>query len=170
MWDFLRDSTGKPITKNYNYKIRIRHGLELCMYARDWDDNPDAYILAGGPAGCGSIFYIEKDCWFSGTSMQVKAIATTWNTFKTSGLYIVARYFDRENISIRLSPDESQSQDLWGIAGSGNSVLLGVDPTHGMRLMPHWSPGPGFYQVNQDFTGAFLDVEFVRMPKTQVLS
>ncbi|KAI0877456.1 hypothetical protein GGS24DRAFT_497795 [Hypoxylon argillaceum] len=170
MSDVLRDSTGQPIKKGYNYKIRIRHGLELCMYARDWNDNPGAHILAGGPAGCGSIFYIEQDHWLSGTSMQVKAKATTWNTFKTSDLYIVLDYFDSENVSVRLSPYGLQIQDLWGIKGSGNNILLGVDPSHGMRLMPHGSPGAGFYQINIDFAGAFLDVEFVKMPKVQLLS
>ncbi|RYP48576.1 hypothetical protein DL768_005575 [Monosporascus sp. mg162] len=69
--DVLCDSGGRPITKGHDYKIRIRQGLELGLYAKDWDDKAaaDSFRLAAGSPGSGSLFYIEADSWASGKKL-----------------------------------------------------------------------------------------------------
>ncbi|KAK0706309.1 hypothetical protein B0T26DRAFT_680012 [Lasiosphaeria miniovina] len=167
--DVLCDSSGWLVTKGYDYKIRIRvGGSELGMYAKDWSDKTlaDNYRLTAGPAGSGSLFYIESDGWASGKKLQLRAKTTTWSTFESrTDMYTNFASFGNENKGLCLTTTLEWAAPLLGIAGTESNIFLGQGSNVGLRVISHWGPESGWHYVNADFTGAYLDVQFVRMPK-----
>lgn len=165
----LCDESGRPITKGHDYKIRIRGGgSELGMYASGWSNKSlaDSFRLTAGPAGSGSLFYIESDSWESGKKIQLRAKASTWSTSESrSDMYTNFANFGDTNQGLCLTTTSGLAAPLLGIAGTESNIFLGQRSGVGLRVIPHWGPESGWHYVNADFTGAYLDVQFVRMPK-----
>jgi len=156
------DSTGAPVEKGYHYKIRLVGGSELCLYAKNFDGE---LRVTAGPPGCGTLFYIKQDSWTSGTTAQVLAKGSTYGDFKTnSELYTTFKAHSNGNWGLELTTSSGDAKHLYAVAGRYGYVFLGTNSKDGLRVIPHWGPESGWNYINADFTKAYLEVQFVRIP------
>lgn len=97
--------------------------------------------------------------------MQVKA--WTYGDFKIkSNLYTTFIEHSPGNWGLALTDGAGKSKPFYAVGDGVNSVFLGTDAKDGMRVVPYWKAETGWPYVNADFTGALLQVQFVRIPKT----